>query len=70
MDKLIDAIIKKVFGEYVNCNMLIPYDRGDIVSYLNDNANIKSTDYKNEGISIAVECSKVDYEKYKKYATQ
>lgn len=67
IDKMIDVIRQKIFGEYVNCNMLIPYDKGSIVSYFNDSANIKSTSYESNGVLISVECKESDYEKYKKY---
>ncbi|WP_446897813.1 GTPase HflX [Clostridium sp. LBM24168] len=67
IEDMVDVIRRKIFGKYVDCNMMIPYDKGNIASYLNDNANIKSTSYENNGILISVECKESDYEKYKKY---
>lgn len=67
MDKLIEVISSKVFDDYINCNMFIPYDKGSILSYLNDNAKIIERKYKGDGTEIYVECSNLDYEKYKKY---
>jgi len=67
MDQLLDAICKKVFTGYVHCDMLIPYDKGNIVSYLNDNAHVRSTSYRGDGILISVECREADYRIYKEY---
>ncbi len=38
IDKLVETISTKVFNNYINCNMFIPYDKGNLLSYLNDNA--------------------------------
>jgi GTP-binding protein HflX len=67
IDKLIEVIGSKVFNDYINCNMFIPYDKGSILSYLNDNAQIIDRKYSNGGTELFIECSNVDYEKYKEY---
>ena len=67
IDKLIKVIGSKVFNDYINCNMFIPYDKGSILSYLNDNAQIIDRKYSNGGTELFIECSNVDYEKYKEY---
>jgi GTP-binding protein HflX len=69
IDDLADAIGKRAFARYVRCEMLIPYDKGDIVSYLRDNANINSTAYKADGILLSLECREADYQRYKGYET-
>ncbi len=55
LDELIELIKKKIFEQYITCKLLIPFDRGDIVSYLNDKANVKSTEYEEEGTLMTVE---------------
>jgi len=67
IDKLVNAVSQKAFAQYVHCKMLIPYNKGNIVSYLNDNAYIKSTIHESNGIIISLECKKSDYEKYQEY---
>ncbi|MFZ5969340.1 MAG: GTPase HflX [Bacillota bacterium] len=67
IDMLVNLIRQKAFTQYVDCRMLIPYDKGNIVSYLNDNANIKSSIYESDGILISLECKKADYERYQQY---
>lgn len=70
IDKLVYAIQQSAFPVYINCEMLIPYDKGSIVSYLNDNADIKSTEYLEDGILMSLECKQADYEKFKQYSKQ
>ncbi|WP_396390885.1 GTPase HflX [Desulfosporosinus shakirovi] len=66
---LVNVIGQKAFTAYVHCEMLIPYDKGNIVSYLNDNATIKSTLYQGSGVLISLECKEADYERYQQYVT-
>lgn len=68
INELVSEICKKVFTQYVNCNMIIPYDKGSVLSYFEDNANINSTEYKFNGVFISMECKKADCERYKQYA--
>ncbi|WP_110926568.1 GTPase HflX [Bacillus massiliglaciei] len=65
VDELIALIKKEIFKEYTKCEMLIPYDKGDILSYFNEQANILSTEYIEEGTKIKVECRQSDCERYK-----
>lgn len=67
LDELIDMIRKEIFSNYVTCDMLIPYDRGDIVSYLNMHASIHSTSYEENGTLLHVEVADADYNKYKQF---
>jgi len=67
IDTLVNAIEKRVFTNYMDCNMLIPYGKEDIISYLYDNANIKSTTYEGNGILVSLECKESDYERYQQY---
>ncbi|WP_042273881.1 GTPase HflX [[Clostridium] dakarense] len=67
IDELIESICKKVFKDYIKCKMLIPYNKGDIVSYLNMNASVTNIDYEAEGSLLTIECSKEDYYRYSQY---
>jgi GTP-binding protein HflX len=67
IDRLVEAIKQIIFTDYVNCTMLIPHDKGDIVSYLNDNAHVIDTSYENDGIMLSLECKEADYNKYQQY---
>lgn len=67
LDNLISNIKGKVFTNYIQCEMLIPYNNGNIVSYLNDNADVKSISYETNGILLNLECKQADYERYQEF---
>ena len=46
---LVEKIREKIFGGRVEMTLLIPYQRGDITSYLCENAQIFSMEYEEEG---------------------
>ncbi len=60
LDELIALIKKKVFEQYVTCKLLIPFERGEIVSYLNEKTTVKQTDYEENGTLMTVEMSEAD----------
>ena len=49
---------------YTNAGKSTPYEKGNILSYFKDNANIKSTECNINGVLISVECKESDYRKY------
>lgn len=65
--ELLELINKTIFKEYKSCCMLIPYDKGSILSYFNEMYYIKNAEYIEEGTKIEFECSLKDYDKYKEY---
>jgi GTPase len=67
IDKLINMIEQKSLTEYVPCIMHIPYGKEDILSYLYDNAFIKSTSYEENGIIVNLECMETDYVRYEQF---
>jgi GTPase len=67
IQELADRIKQSLFGDYVTCNMLIPYDKGAVVSYFNEHAGVQSVSHEPEGIKMRVLCRKIDAEKYKQY---
>ena len=67
IDKLIETIKSRVFADKVSTQLLIPYDRGDISSYLCEKALIKSMDYEADGTRITLEMNQEDYQRLKKY---
>lgn len=67
LDELLEVIKQYVFAGHVTCRMLIPYDKGDIVAYLNESATIMETEYEENGTLIKVELGSVDYDRYQEY---
>ncbi|HDX9645855.1 MULTISPECIES: GTPase HflX [Bacillus] len=68
IEELVEMIRSHIYKEYTKCEMLIPYDHGQVVSYFNNHAHVVSTSYENEGTKLEVECKTSDYEKYKRFA--
>ncbi|MEH6852022.1 GTPase HflX [Bacillus pseudomycoides] len=67
IDELVQMIRTQIYKDYTKCEMLIPYDQGQLISYFNEHANVLATDYENEGTKITVECKMSDFEKHKRY---
>ncbi|MCP3741999.1 GTPase HflX [Rossellomorea sp. BNER] len=67
IDQMIDLIKQEVFKDYILCEMLIPYEKGEIISYLNERANVLETSYEPEGTKLKLDCKKIDHEKYQQY---
>ena len=67
LELLISAILDKVYEGYVEAELLIPYDKGNIVSYFRENAHIHSQEYVESGTKLAVRCHLADRDKYAAY---
>lgn len=65
--ELIDLISSKIYSDYIDCHMLIPFNKGNIVSYFNNNATIKETEYLENGTLLKMNCRLSDYNKYIEY---
>lgn len=69
LDDLVELIKDYIFDQYITCKVLVPFDRGDVVAYLNDKANIKETTYDEEGTFMTVEMLKNDRERFEAFIT-
>ncbi|WP_281486852.1 GTPase HflX [Lysinibacillus sphaericus] len=67
LEELIQLIRQHIFSNYVTCEMLIPYDQGNIVSYLNEHASVSNTAYEEGGTLLSLEVKEADYAKYQQY---
>ena len=67
IEELVHMIQSRIYTDHVACEFLIPYDKGNIASYLIANATIQVQDYRAEGVYLKVECHKQDRDKYSKY---
>ncbi len=67
IDELMGLINQQIFKNPIHCEMLIPFDDGRLISYLNENANVLSTRYEYNGTLLSLECTNNDFEKYNQY---
>lgn len=60
-------IADTVYGDYREVTMQIPFDKGAVASYLQQNAVVLSTEYNETGTRITARCHRADIEKYHMY---
>ncbi len=67
LEELLGMIREKLFADYLDCEMLIPYTDGAAVTYLQEHAAVQSLAYMPDGVKIKLLCSKSDAGRYGKY---
>ncbi len=67
LEMLAELIGEKLFGNYRRVRFLIPYEKGQVVSYLMEHARICRTEYAEDGICITADCSREDCERNRDY---
>lgn len=70
LDLLIQRIREKLFSDRVTVTMLVPFDRGDISSYLCEKCKVIRMDYTEKGTEFEVEISKQDYGRLEQFLVQ
>jgi GTP-binding protein HflX len=66
--ELSEMIVSKLYADYPEVQLLVPYNEGQVVSYFLENAEVKSQDFQADGTLLTVKCHVADKERYKKYA--
>lgn len=64
---LTEQILERVYADFQEVCLLIPYEKGSIVSYFMENAQVLSMEYEKEGTRLHVKCHPGDKEKYSCY---
>jgi GTP-binding protein HflX len=67
--ELVQQIGNHLFADYIQCEMLIPYEQGQAVAYFNEKAKIIATSYEPDGTRIKLECTNADLEHYQRFVT-
>ncbi len=67
IDILLERLEEKLFGDYILAKLLIPFDKGDISSYLYSEATVNLMEYKENGTYFEVQLKESDYQRFKKY---
>lgn len=67
VDALMTLISGKLSKRYQDCAFIIPYQRGDVVSYLNDNAVVHRTEYREDGVYMETNISRIDAARYERF---
>ncbi len=69
MESLIAKIEEKMFHNMIKATLLLPYERGDIVSYLCEKTQVQTMEYREDGVLVKTELRSEDYQKYSHYIT-
>ncbi|MBW7475872.1 GTPase HflX [Paenibacillus oenotherae] len=64
LEELITLVKERIFQDYIQCEVIIPFAEGRLVAYFNANAHVRETSYEPNGTRLTMECKKADYEKY------
>lgn len=64
---LAELIKSCVYAGQADTCFLLPFDKGNIASYLMENATVLEKEYKPEGLWLHVKCHKADADKYSAY---
>ncbi|KXG74191.1 GTPase HflX [Thermotalea metallivorans] len=67
IDILMQMIKDKLFSNMKKVSLLLPYSKGDIVSYLCDKTKVVKTEYREDGVLVETTVGPADYNKYRQY---
>ena len=67
MDELAEKISQVIFGSMREAQLLIPYDKGNITSYLHENGQITNMTYEEQGTLITGKFKAEDVKKYEEF---
>jgi hypothetical protein len=67
MDALLAAIESVIFRNLRSARLLIPYDRGDIVSYLSEKTPVSARAYTEDGVALETKLGEADYGRRSRY---
>lgn len=66
-DMLLDAVRQHIFSDLIEKTVLIPFDQGQVVSELNDQATVLSTEYVENGTQMQVVLTPTQLGRFEKY---
>ncbi|MGP1569691.1 MAG: GTPase HflX [Eubacteriales bacterium] len=69
VSELLNCIKSSLFSDRKYAEILLPYERGDIISYLCEKANVKDIQYLENGTLVKVDLSTADYARLQSYDT-
>lgn len=66
-DALIEKIKENIFTGMSHVELLIPYNRGDLVSYLCEKAQPQQMEHREDGTFVSVTLNEADQNRFKEY---
>lgn len=68
LEELTEMIQEELYADQVEAEFLVPYDRGNVVSFFRENATVLEQEYTEAGVRLKVSCRRHDAEKYGEYS--
>ena len=65
--ELLDMIKERIYSGNKEVSVLVPYDKGALVSFLNENARVITREYREDGVYLTADVTKVVYGRIKEY---
>lgn len=70
LEALYDTIVGRLSKGYHRCNMLVPFDRGEIVARLMDNGAVLNKEYTQNGVFLELNVNEEDYNRYQEFVVK
>lgn len=67
VEELVQLIKEQVYADTEQICLLLPYNKGTLVSYFMENATVLEKEYLEKGVRLVVNCHKRDVMKYQEY---
>jgi len=67
IEDLIKLVKDYLFKDMIKCKMLIPYEKGDVYSYLHEKTKVYNVSYEADGTYLETELNEADYNRYGQY---
>ncbi len=70
LDELMELITRQVYADQETVSFLLPYDKGQILSYFCEHGEVISQNYVAEGVFLEVNCHRNDKMKFSEYIVE
>ena len=67
IDELNRLITDRLFSDNVKCRLMIPFTRGDAVSFVQERGEVIKVEYTSKGTVIEAELSEADYGRVRQF---
>lgn len=67
MEELLQMMNRILFSSYKEASFLIPYENGNVINYMNENAVVYDRQFRENGVYLQVSCRESDWGKYGEY---
>lgn len=70
LEELAEMIRDRLYADRIEAEFMLPFDKGNVVSFFRENATVLEQEYTEEGVRLKVSCRRYDAERYGAYGLQ